>query len=100
MEVQRIYRTRAGASRPQAPDGNEIYFAGDDGHSWRIYSQDLAKDEIRPLTPSILVDPITVMYGLVASIRDSDIKQMACGAGNIVADEQQCCLVTPKNPPP
>ena len=24
----------------------------------------------------------------------------ACEAGNIVGDEQQCCLVTPKNPPP
>jgi Tol biopolymer transport system component len=48
------------------PDGNEIYFAGDDGHSWRIYSQDLAKGETRPLTPSIILDPITLMYGLVS----------------------------------
>src|SRR5207245_11405374 len=24
----------------------------------------------------------------------------SCEAGNIVGDEQSCCLVTPKNPPP
>ena len=48
------------------PGGNEIYFAGDDGHSWRIYAQDFGKGEIRPLTPSILLDAFTMTHGRVS----------------------------------
>jgi len=48
------------------PGGNEIYFAGNDGHNWRMYAQDLAKGEIRSLTPPILVNPIRPLYGLVS----------------------------------
>jgi serine/threonine protein kinase len=47
------------------PGGNAVYFAGDDGRSWRIYSQDLDKGEIRPLTPSIIVE-IALAHGLVS----------------------------------
>jgi serine/threonine protein kinase/Tol biopolymer transport system component len=48
------------------PDGNEIYFAGNDGHNWRIYAQDLGNGEIGSLTPPILVDPIRPLHGLVS----------------------------------
>jgi len=48
------------------PDGNEIYFAGNDGHNWRIYAKDLAKGAIRSLTPPILVNPIRPFSGLVS----------------------------------
>src|SRR5215469_10000252 len=48
------------------PDGNEIYFAGDDGHNWRMYAQDLTKGEIRSLTPPILVNPTRALNGLVS----------------------------------
>jgi eukaryotic-like serine/threonine-protein kinase len=37
------------------PSGNEIYFAGDDGHGWRMYVQDLAGDAPRAVTPAISV---------------------------------------------
>ena len=48
------------------PHGNEIYFAGNDGHNWRMYAQDLANGEIRSLTPPILVNPSRMPYGLVS----------------------------------
>jgi Tol biopolymer transport system component len=39
------------------PNGSEIYFAGNDGHNWRMYAQNSTKGEIRSLTPPILVNP-------------------------------------------
>ena len=48
------------------PDGSEVYFAGTDGHNWRMYAQDLAKGEIRSLTPPILVNPTRALNGLVS----------------------------------
>ena len=48
------------------PGGNEIYFAANDGHNWRMYAQNLANGEIRSLTPPILVDPITAQHRLVS----------------------------------
>jgi Tol biopolymer transport system component len=48
------------------PNGSEIYFAGDDGHSWRMYAQDLGKGEIRTLTPPIVVDPAHMPNQLVS----------------------------------
>ena len=36
------------------PDGKEIFFEGYDGHSWRIYAQDLDGGKPRPVTPAIL----------------------------------------------
>src|SRR5262249_38696942 len=48
------------------PSGNAIYYAGDDGNNWRIYSQDLGKGEIRPLTPPILVEGFAAQDGLVS----------------------------------
>jgi hypothetical protein len=48
------------------PGGNEIYFAANDGHNWRMYVQDLAKGGIRSLTTPILVDPIRMQHGLVS----------------------------------
>ncbi len=37
------------------PDGKSVYFASDDGHSWRMYLQDLAGGEPRAVTPAISV---------------------------------------------
>jgi len=48
------------------PNGNEIYFAGNDGHNWRMYAQDLDKGEIRTLTLPIHVDPIRMQNQLVS----------------------------------
>ena len=36
------------------PNGKEILFEGYDGHSWRIYLQDLDGGKPRPITPEIL----------------------------------------------
>jgi eukaryotic-like serine/threonine-protein kinase len=63
------------------PDGKEIYFAGDDGHNWRIYAQDLVKGELRPLTPPIGVNPIRQPYGLVSPDGRFCFSQDASGTG-------------------
>jgi hypothetical protein len=39
------------------PDGKAIYFAGDDGHGWRMYLLDLAGGVPRAVTPLISVKP-------------------------------------------
>jgi Tol biopolymer transport system component len=36
------------------PDGKQFYFAGNDGHSWRIYVQDIAGGAARAITPAII----------------------------------------------
>jgi eukaryotic-like serine/threonine-protein kinase len=35
------------------PDGKTIYFAGDDGHGWKMYLEDLAGGRARAITPLI-----------------------------------------------
>jgi serine/threonine protein kinase len=37
------------------PEGTGIYFAGNDGHDWRLYLQDLSGDAPRSFTPPISV---------------------------------------------
>jgi sugar lactone lactonase YvrE len=37
------------------PDGKEIYFAGNDGHGWRMYVEEIAGGAPRPVTPPISV---------------------------------------------
>src|SRR5579875_18654 len=39
------------------PSGKEVYFAGNGGHGWRMYAQQLAGGALRALTPSISVNP-------------------------------------------
>ncbi|MGB6877738.1 MAG: protein kinase [Candidatus Acidiferrales bacterium] len=48
------------------PDGKSIYFAGNDGHSWRMYVQDLSGGAPRAVTPAIEVDPAQVLSHLVS----------------------------------
>ncbi|MGB9403805.1 MAG: protein kinase [Candidatus Acidiferrales bacterium] len=48
------------------PDGKDVYFAGNDGHEWRMYVQDLEGGKARAFTPAILVNPKEYAYGLVA----------------------------------
>jgi hypothetical protein len=48
------------------PDGTGIYFAGNDGHSWRLYTQDLNGGKPRPVTPEILVIPEKLDANLVS----------------------------------
>ncbi|MGC2090507.1 MAG: hypothetical protein WA638_13815, partial [Candidatus Acidiferrales bacterium] len=48
------------------PDGKSIYFAGNDGHRWRMYVQDLSGGEPRSVTPAIEVDPDQVLSHLVS----------------------------------
>jgi Tol biopolymer transport system component len=44
------------AERGWMPDGKRIYFAGNDGQNWRMYTQDLDGGAPRAVTPSILVN--------------------------------------------
>jgi len=37
------------------PDGKAIYYAGDDGHGWKMYIQDIPRGAPRALTPAISV---------------------------------------------
>ncbi|MGB9236702.1 MAG: protein kinase [Terriglobales bacterium] len=37
------------------PDGKSIYYAGDDGHGWRMYIQDIPAGSPRAVTPAISV---------------------------------------------
>jgi eukaryotic-like serine/threonine-protein kinase len=39
------------------PDGKSVYFAGDEGHGWRMYLLDLAGGTPRALTPVITMKP-------------------------------------------
>ena len=39
------------------PDGKAVYFGSDDGHSWRMYIQDLVGGAPRAITPVISVKP-------------------------------------------
>jgi serine/threonine protein kinase len=48
------------------PDGKAIYFAGDDGHGWRMYIQDLAGGAPRGVTPLISVKPAQVESHIVS----------------------------------
>jgi serine/threonine protein kinase len=45
------------ASAGWRPDGKGILFAGNDGRGWRIYTQDLAGGNPRPITPLLTVHP-------------------------------------------
>jgi eukaryotic-like serine/threonine-protein kinase len=42
------------ASLGWMPDGNQIYFVGNDGQQWRVYLQDLAGGAPRAVTPAVL----------------------------------------------
>ena len=44
------------ASPGWMPDGKQIYFAGYDGHDWRMYTQDLASGVPRAFTPPLSVN--------------------------------------------
>jgi serine/threonine protein kinase len=46
------------ASPGWMPDGKQIYFAGYDGHDWRMYTQDPASGAPRAFTPPLLVNPL------------------------------------------
>ena len=48
------------------PDGSGIYFAGNDGYSWRIYTQDIKGGSPRPVTPEILATPERLDENLVS----------------------------------
>jgi eukaryotic-like serine/threonine-protein kinase len=48
------------------PDGKSVYFAGNDGHNWRMYVQDLAGGAPRGITPSIDVNAAQVLSDLVS----------------------------------
>ena len=39
------------------PDGKEIYFAGNDGHEWRMYVEKISGGTPQPITPAISVKP-------------------------------------------
>jgi hypothetical protein len=45
------------ASQGWLPDGSGVVFAGNDGHGWRIYIQDLSGGNPRAITPVISVRP-------------------------------------------
>ncbi len=49
------------------PDGKAIYFAGTDGHGWKMYIQDLANGAVRSVTPSISLKTNHVECHLVSA---------------------------------
>ncbi len=51
------YNLQQFASPGWMPGGKEVYFAGNDGHDWRMYAQALAGGAPRALTPPISVNP-------------------------------------------
>lgn len=48
------------------PDGTGIYFAGNDGHSWRLYTQEMNGGKPSPVSPEILVIPEKLDANLVS----------------------------------
>lgn len=48
------------------PDGKEIYFAGNDGHEWRMYVESLSGGAPRPITPAVSVKVEYVESNLVS----------------------------------
>lgn len=48
------------------PDGKSIYFAGNDGHRWRMYVQNIAGGAPRAVTPAIDVNAAQVLSDLVS----------------------------------
>lgn len=48
------------------PDGKSIYFAGNDGHNWRMYVQDLGGGAPRAITPPIDVNAAQTLSHLVS----------------------------------
>ncbi|MGC1107878.1 MAG: protein kinase [Candidatus Acidiferrales bacterium] len=48
------------------PGGKSIYFAGNDGHSWRMYVQDLSGGAPRAITPPIDVNAAQTLSDLVS----------------------------------
>lgn len=48
------------------PGGKEVYFAGNDGHNWRMYVQDLSGGMPRAITPPIAVDPLAYVGDVVS----------------------------------
>jgi serine/threonine protein kinase len=64
------------------PDGMSVYFAGDDGHGWRMYVRDLATGATRTVSPQISVKPSRFETRLVSPdaryifARDSESKGM------------------------
>lgn len=51
------YELQQFASPGWMPGGKEVYFAGNDGHDWRMYTQDLGGGAPRAFTPPISVNP-------------------------------------------
>ena len=48
------------------PDGKAVYFAGNDGHDWRIYVQALDGGAQRAITPAISVSASEVLSDLIS----------------------------------
>jgi serine/threonine protein kinase len=53
----RSYGLQQFAALGWMPDRKGVYFAGNDGHDWRMYAQDLAGGAPRAFTPPLLVNP-------------------------------------------
>jgi serine/threonine protein kinase/Tol biopolymer transport system component len=60
------YAMQRYASPGWMPAGKEIYFAGNDGHGWRIYTQNLGGAEPRAITPPVLIKPETFESNLLS----------------------------------
>jgi site-specific recombinase XerD len=55
------------ASWSWMPDGKQIIFAGNDGHGWRMYIEDLVGGAPRPVTPPVvLIGPETYQCHMVS----------------------------------
>ena len=54
------------ASLGWMPDGNQIYFVGNDGQQWRVYIQDLSGGAPRAVTPAVLPKVMAIESDLVS----------------------------------
>jgi serine/threonine protein kinase len=70
------------ASAGFMPDGKAFYFAGDDGHGWRMYVQEF-NGEPRAVTPSISVQPSHFESHLISPDGKFIFARDAAGKGGI-----------------
>lgn len=66
-------------------DGNKVYFAGDDGHGWRIYLYDITAGTLRAVTPQIVVKASHVEVNMLSPDEKFMFARDLAGKGELYA---------------